>query len=330
MSLEMAQSILEPFLMNEGGRVDITFMGGETPLAMDVICPLVEWITASKWNRNYRIFGSTNGTLLTPKLKDWLKVHKHSITLGVSYDGLPSAQNNNRCYNEIDIDFFIETWPKQPIQMTINTETVGQMADGVIYLLEKGALVHPNVAFEQQEWSDEMINEYGRQLYKLALYYNDHLDLPPITQFIHNLNEYADSIGVHKPQYEVCCAGNGFQVFDVDGQSYPCHILSPLVLSGDKLQKIKDGTFDKITDFSGSECSACLYSSSCPTCIACNYLYRGFFQKRDKTHCMIMKTEVKAFIKKEVLRLSLKEELSSEDATENDSIAKLIEYENAY
>ena len=39
---------------------------------------------------------------------------------------------------------------------------------------------------------------------------------------------------------EICGAGNGFQVFDVDGQSYPCHILSPLVLEGEKLQKIKD------------------------------------------------------------------------------------------
>ena len=29
-----------------------------------------------------------------------------------------------------------------------------------IYLLEKGAPVHPNVAFEQQEWPDEIIDEF--------------------------------------------------------------------------------------------------------------------------------------------------------------------------
>lgn len=40
-----------------------------------------------------------------------------------------------------------------------------------------------------------------------------------------------------------------------------------------------------------------------------------------------MKTEVKAFIKKEVLRLKAKEKLTSEDATEIDSIIKLVEYE---
>lgn len=40
-----------------------------------------------------------------------------------------------------------------------------------------------------------------------------------------------------------------------------------------------------------------------------------------------MKTEVRAFIKKEVLRLKAKERLTSEDATEIDSIKKLIDYE---
>ena len=44
------------------------------------------------------------------------------------------------------------------------------------------------------------------------------------------------------------------------------------------------------------------------------------------THCYIMKTEVKAFIKKEVMRLRTKETLTPEDATEVDAITKLIEY----
>lgn len=56
------------------------------------------------------------------------------------------------------------------------------------------------------------------------------------------------------------------------------------------------------------------------------YIYRNCFQKRDMTHCYIMKTEVKAFIKKEVMRLRTKETLTPEDATEVDAITKLIEY----
>lgn len=41
-----------------------------------------------------------------------------------------------------------------------------------------------------------------------------------------------------------------------------------------------------------------------------------------------MKLEVKAFIKKEVQRLTAKETLTSEDATEIDAIKKLLEYES--
>lgn len=325
MSLEMAQSILEPFLMKDGGLLSIAFMGGETLLAIDVIRPLVEWIENNKWDRPYRLFGSTNGTLLTPELKEWILQYKQHLTFGLSYNGLPSSQNNNRGNNNIDIDFFIKTWPKQPIQMTINTETVYQMADGVIYLLEKGAQVHPNVAFEQQEWPDDKIAEYERQLYRLALYYNNHQNLPPITQFIHNLGEYVANIGKHSSQPQICGAGDGFQVFDTDGQSYPCHILSPLVLEGDKLQVIKDGLVANTEDFSDPGCSTCPYANSCPTCIACNYLYRGQLQKRDKTHCKIMKAEVKAYLKKEVMRLFAKKNLTPQDATEIDNIVKLIE-----
>lgn len=327
MTLGMAKSILEPFLMKDNGTLDIVFMGGETLLAMNVIRPLIEWVVNGKWNKKYRFFGSTNGTLLDNELKMWLKQHSRYLTLGLSYDGLPSAQNNNRGNDNIDLNFFIETWPKQPIQMTINTETVNQMADGVIYLLEKGAVVHPNVAFEEQEWPDSKISEYGHQLNKLIRYYKKHSEKPLITQFEHDLNEYAACIDNHNHQTEMCGAGNGFQVFDTDGHSYPCHILSPLVLEGKKLDAINDGLIGNTNDFADYHCSTCPYTPSCPTCMACNYLYRGSLQRRDKTHCKIMKIEVKAFIRKEMLRLIAKKELTPTDATEIDSIIKLIEFE---
>lgn len=327
MTLEMAQSILEPFLIQDEGRLDIAFMGGETLLAMDMIRPLVEWVESNRWERPYRFFGSTNGTLLNDDIKEWLYEHRNIITLGLSYDGLPSAQGHNRGNDEIDIDFFLKTWPKQPIQMTINIDTVDRFADGVIFLLEKGALVHPNVAYENYEWPKDKIEEYGRQLNTLIYYYNCHNHMPLISQFIHDLNEYADSITNHKPQLEICGAGHGFQVFDVDGKSYPCHILSPLVLEGEKLRQIQIGKLSNYDDYSDPDCDECPYTSSCPTCIACNYIYRNGFRNRDKTHCEIMKLEVKAFIKKEVLRLQSKNNLTSTDATEIDSIRKLLLFE---
>lgn len=324
MSLEMAQSILEPFLVQKAGLLSIAFMGGETLLAVDVIRPLIEWVEKRQWNRPYRFFGSTNGTLLTNELKTWLIQHKKVFALGLSYDGLPSSQLNNRGNNDIDIDFFIHTWPNQPIQMTINAETVSQMANGVAYLLDKGALVHPNVAYEETEWPQDKIIEYGKQLNLLIYYYSQHPEKPLISQFIHNLSEYANSIGKHNLQKEICGAGSGFQVYDTDGQSYPCHILSPLVLRGTKLARARRGLISDTTDFTDPKCTACPYFSSCPTCIGCNFIYRRGLNLRDTTHCEIMKMEVKAFIKKEVLRLKTKDILSPGDAAEIDAITKLL------
>ena len=330
MTLEMAQSILEPFLLKKEGLLNIAFMGGETLMAINVIHPLVEWVESKKWNRPYRFFGSTNGTLLENSLKKWIKKHKNIFTLGLSYDGIPFSQMLNRGSDNIDVDFFIQTWPKQPIQMTINAESVCHMSEGVIYLLEKGAVVHPNVAFENSEWSEQDVVEYGRQLNKLIYYYMQHEEKPLISQFIHNLNKYVYCIEHPINQNEVCGAGNGFQVFDTDGESYPCHILSPLVLEGEKLKAVRHGAFEHTKDFSDNKCVNCPYISSCPTCIACNYIYRNGFHVRDITHCKIMKTEVKAYIKKEVIRLKAKDKLTPEDASEIDSIRKLVEFERKH
>lgn len=327
MTLEMAQSILEPFLLKEAGPVDITFVGGETLMAINVIRPLVEWAKNGKWHRKFRFVGSTNGTLLNDELKDWLRDNRSYITLGLSYDGLPSAQENNRCDNEIDLDFFIENWPKQPIQMTINTETVNSMADGVIYLLEKGAVVHPNVAFEEKEWTNDKIIEYANQLDKLIYYYEEHRNYPTITQFSHDLNEYADSLHIKNRHSHVCGVGNGLQIFDTDGQCYPCHILSPLVLKGDKLQKIRQGFKPCELEAIDERCINCPYYSSCPTCMGSNFLYRGELHRRDLTHCLIMKVEVKAFIKKETRRLLRKDKLTASEAKVVRSIKLLLDYE---
>lgn len=327
MTLEMAQKIIESFLDKENRCVDVIFMGGETLLAIDVIRPLIEWVEKGRWKSHYRFFGSTNGTLLTDDMKEWLRQHKHTLTLGLSYDGLPVSQIANRGNDNIDVAFFVDTWQYQPIQMTINEDTVEQMAAGVISLLEKGAAIHPNVAYEGKEWSDEAIAEYGRQLNRLITYYSDHEGSYLISQFSHNLNAYAYGIEHQPEQLEICGAGNGFQVFDVDGRSYPCHILSPLVLKGSKLQRIKEGLVWRTENFADPKCLTCPYTSACPTCIACNYLYRNDLHRRDLTHCRIMKTEVRACIKMEVMRLKHKKEITSEDATLIDSINKLIEFE---
>lgn len=326
MSLETAKSIIEPFLMTPGELLDIKFYGGETLMAFDVIKPLVEWVESRHWPRLYRFFGSTNGTLLTPEIKEWISHRSKTFVLGLSYDGLPKSQMQNRGAEVADIDFFISTWPKQTIQMTINEQSVSDMAEGVKYLLMRGAAVHPNVAYEGREWSQDAILEYGRQLRILIDFYNQNPHLPLIKQFQHNLNEYAERLSNPIPPSRMCGAGAGFLLFDVDGKSYPCHLLSPLVIGGEKFARIKAGELNEANSFSDDRCNLCPFTASCPTCLASNFIYRDSFSKRDNTHCAIMRLEVKAFMKKEVLRLKGKDTLTAKEAAEVDAIRKLIKY----
>lgn len=329
MTLEKAQSIIGPFLNKDYGYLDITFVGGETLLAMNVIKPLVEWVEKGKWKKKYRFLGATNGTLLTKEMKQWFNDRRSTFTLGLSYDGLPSTQEKNRGRTEIDLDYFIKTWPAQPIQMTINADSVLEMAEGVIYLLERGAVVHPNVAYEQYEWKKEDIIEYGKQLEKLARYYNEHQDLSLITQFQHDLTDYVHCIEIPKEQVQVCGAGCGYKVYDVDGKVYPCHILSPLVLNKETSDKVIN-ELAKTSVFADPKCKHCPYVSNCPTCIGCNYIYRKDFNNRDDTHCRIMRTEVRAFLKKEIMRLKSKDKLTAKDASDIENIRKIFDYEKTH
>lgn len=330
MTLEMAQSILEPFLMKQGGFLDIKFYGGETLMSFTLIKQLVEWVESKTWNRKYRFFGSTNGTLLNNEMKEWFMDHSKLVTMGLSFDGLPDVQLENRGSINIDIDYFISTWPQQTIQMTINTSSVNRMAEGIIYLLEKGAKVHPNVAFEEYEWEDKYILEYCKQLDILADYYSKHEKAPIIIQFEHKLEEYARSLDNHHPQVQVCGAGHGFRVYDVDGSKYPCHLLSPLVLETNQLNMVNKGEIEQAKDFADSKCANCPYTSSCPTCLGCNLIYRNDIRNRDLTHCKIMRAEVRAFIKKEVTRLKKKEVLDSFDAARIAAIRKIYDYEKCH
>ena len=324
----MAQSILHPILETIGDTLMVTLMGAETLMAESMIRQLVEWVEQGNWKRKCLFFGSTNGTLLTSELKKWFFEHRKTITLGLSYDGTPHTQENNRgtALGSIDLAFFRNTWPQQKVQMTINAESVYSMAEGVIYLLEQGFLVNANVAYEAKNWPRKSLQEYYRQLRILSNYYLEHPNIEPIYQFVHSLNEYAQNIQDLPKQKQMCGAGDGFWVFDVDGRYYPCHMLSPLVLNSKQLKKLESKCFGCSEDFSDPRCRVCPFVTDCPTCIGCNFIYRGDLRKRELTHCCLMEMEVKATMKLELQKMKRKATLTLDDELLLQSITAIKEF----
>ncbi len=323
MTLETAQGILTPILSRPGGPVDIALLGAEPLMAEGMVRALVEWAEEGQWNRRFQFFGSTNGTLLTEDTKEWLTRHSASITLGLSYDGVPSRQRANRGANAVDLDFFLRTWPEQTVQMTVNAVSAGDVAKGVIALQEKGFRVNLSVAYEARDWDEAALRTYERQLSRLADYYLTHPEKPRIYSFLHDIPGYAYNLTHPAAQERSCGAGDGFTVYDVDGQRYPCHMLSPLALDQAELRRLKELDFWSIRDFSDPGCQGCPYTSACPTCAGCNFIYRGSPVRRDSTHCRIMKLEVLAAMRYEALRLSRKIRLSADDVLLVDALAAL-------
>lgn len=295
MTLDTAKEILMPLLQQTGDPLEIMLMGGEPLMAFPMICELVEWVDANneRWHRRYHFFGSSNGTLLNARMKEWFSGHRSQITLALSFDGLPDAQNQNRNMSagRIDLDFFRKQWPEQKIQMTVSEHSVADLASGVIFLLEKGFRVNVSVAYEAHTWAEHSIQVYGEQLLELMKYYLEHPKLEPIYQFEHPLTDYAKELDAPTQQYQQCGAGCGFIMYDVDKKSYPCHMLSPLVLSPQQAATAQ--TLDmQSADFADPCCQGCPYISACSTCAGCNLVYRGNLARRDETHCKIQQLEV--------------------------------------
>ena len=331
MSVKAAKEILEPLLQESGEPLQIMLMGGEPLLAFQLIKELVEWSeeTHERWKRSCFFFGSTNGTLLDDDMKYWFHIHREQVILALSFDGIPIAQNINRCLTAdcIDLEFFGCNWPEQKIQMTISEETVSRMAEGIIFLLEKGFSVNPSVAYESHEWKDQSVQEYLKQLLIIKDYYLIHLDAPIIYQLSHPLIDYAKELDTPTTQKQQCGAGCGFVMFDIDKEMYPCHMLSPLVLSKEQLQKIQRLNLEKQI-FQDERCIGCPYISACSTCMGCNYLYWGDFKYRDSTHCKIQQIEVLVTIRYWVSLFDKNPMAGSKEMAE--AICTLSEYTGQY
>ncbi len=103
-------------------------------------------------------------------------------------------------------------------------------------------------------------------------------------------------------------------------------MLSPLVMDKMLLEKMEFDPQNKKMFFD-MRCEKCPYIVDCPTCIGCNYRYRGDFGRRDKTHCLLMQIEVLEAMKLETLRMA-KARLTKKDIRTIKAIKQLYQYIN--
>lgn len=301
MSFETAVSILDKELSNSSDYdyVEVAFHGGEPLLEFDLLRDICEWVWAKDYGCNYYFFATTNGTLLNEEMKEWFLQNGNRIMLGLSLDGTKEVQDHNRSgsYDMIDLAFFKELWPNQPVKMTISDYTVGKLAESVIHVHNCGFKVSANFAFGI-EWGKTDLDHLDDELEKLIEYYAVNPNIEPCSL----IGQKFELAGTESRRW--CGAGKSMKVYDTEGNLFPCHYFMGFSIGETQSEKSLDIDFSNDEIFRSDECSGCAVYPVCPTCYGYNYASTGSVSKRDRGLCSLTKHCVAAGSMLAYLRLS--------------------------
>lgn len=325
----MIKRIREEMLAdNDYEELSIDFFGGEPLLEFGKIKKVVEWFHQYPWPANakaYRFLVTTNGTILNEEMKEWFSRNRDDVTVGLSMDGTPEAQNRNRSnsYDDVakHIPFFKELWPDQSVKMTSSLRTLDQIYEGVRHIDSLGLPVEPTVVFEDI-WGNEADRKrawrtYAEQLDKVVWFYHTHPEaIRPVLLFrdIQGLYTHDDP----KEGRLFCGAGRHLVCYAADEGEYPCMRFAPISTT----RPLHD-----VTEAEGEvneECEQCALEKLCPTCQAYNYEINGSSFARTSFHCEFFKLELLASAK--LCLLDEGEQLhqvNEGDASDSENMARL-------
>lgn len=295
-------------------ELEIDFMGGEPFMNFPLIKDVVEWLELGVIDVPWICFATTNGTLLTDEIKNWLREHKQSFVVGASYDGNNKMQSTNRGTDKhnIDLAFFHELWSNQSLRMTISKETLPMLAEGVLDMQAHGYKLDAALA-QGVNWTTEDALTYRDQLSILKEAYLKNHALTPfnrLTRFIAVVNAPA----TEKVQEKFCGTGKQMATYDIDGQKYGCHMFTPLVCGKDKAFLANAVEWESLESTADDYCKTCVLRNFCPTCAGFNYKYRGSLANRDKRWCSMVLAEAITACEFQVERLAATNKLDEKDA----------------
>lgn len=282
---------------NKFDSFDIVFHGGEPFIEWTLVRNLSEWLWEKFSHRHLRLMATTNGTLLSNEMKQWLSQNNNRFQLILSLDGGRDTHNRNRCnsFDRIDFDFFLSNWPEQRVKMTVNPTELSHMFEDIMEIREMGFRINPSLAMEVK-WDIEIAAPiFTKQLELLIGYYMDNPDLEPcpLINLSPALLAYPESI----PHNKACGAGTNIIAYDMNGNRYPCHsFICDFNVPYNK--KEIDCQFDNLNTKDGLElspcCKGCFIYPHCEPCYGMNYSHRGGIGNFDSNLCVFNKIRVKA------------------------------------
>lgn len=274
-------------------RLAIELFGGEPFTNYSLIQQIYDWTKNQALPFNYIFQITTNGTLLTSEIKDWLKDRKDDIRLVMSVDGTEAMQQKNRGsdLSELPIHYIKDVWPNSYFKLTLSSDTLSDYAEGVISLYEQGFKIASSLA-EGQQWKENDHLIYKTQLEKIAEYFLEHPEKELEHPFNFLFKEYTDARIDNKLPHRNCGCGTTIAMYDTDGTLYPCHLFLPMVHGNNAvLNEIADIDFSNPDVLVDKQCISCPILKVCKTCYGYNYSQRGCVTNRDKGMCKLRLVE---------------------------------------
>ncbi len=301
-------------------EIEFDFMGGEPFCSFDLIKKIISYVVGKNPNVPYIFFATTNATLINNEIKEYLEENKSIFVVGISYDGKFSQEVNRTKNDVIDIDYFFNLYPFQPLKVTISPYSVKSLSEDIISLHKNGYEFIATCSFGQY-WSEEDYLCFRSELLKISNFYIQNPDIS-ICNLFDNKLIYVDCMHEHR---KYCGSGKNMIAYDVDGASYPCHMFTSVVLGRKMPESVKREL--KNASFTSEECLSCSYVDICPTCYGFNFKDRGDISKRDKCSCRLFKIqmEVVAYLHIELVKRKIMQgkQLSAEEICGVKNIKKL-------
>jgi radical SAM protein with 4Fe4S-binding SPASM domain len=272
--------------------IEIRFFGGEPLLEFNLIKKIVDYILQKDPKDEYVLYATTNGTLLTDEMKQWCTENRSHFRLGLSLDGTRETQNHNRSnsFDDIDIDYFLQTWPNQGVKMTLSEYSLSHLAADIKYLHSCGFKHIDGVNLFEGifDWDkDKYLHILAEQFKELVEFYLENNHLRPNQLFRQHLNWCETKRGLRE---KWCGVGVATLFFDTDGEKYPCPYITPLTFKHDDLDDLLKVDYNDADQFIDEDCfTNCYIYPICPTCAGVNYSMYRQFNKRLRTKCRVFK-----------------------------------------
>ena len=171
------------------------------------------------------------------------------------------------------------------MKATIAPNCLEQMAESVIYLIEKGFQVDATLAMGDIDWSDaKNVDVLIRELDKLIKYYDEH----PETEVIRMLNIPFEALLLEKKENTRYC-GAGLRIHCYTGTDdywTPCQGFSKITVGEEVSLQYAGENFENYIE-PESVCTMCPLNNVCSRCCGTNLAATGSIHKPDPWLCVI-------------------------------------------